>query len=98
MDSSTAFKTKYSSQEIDNMSFDPLYRSKVTEVFDVPKATKVTTAGSATYVGIAPVGSSQSDPVWQAQKIDTTTGAVVTWADNGNFSQVATDLTALTYS
>ena len=30
--------------------------------------------------------------------VDETTGVVITWADSGNFSQVATDLTSLTYA
>ena len=61
-------------------------------------ATKVTTVGSVTYVGIAPIGSSQASAVWQAKKVDSTTGVVITYADSGNFSQVATDLTALSYA
>lgn len=62
-------------------------------------AQKVTVSGSITYVAIAIPGSSQSSSVWQAKKIDETTGVVVTWADgNDSFDNVATDLTALSYS
>lgn len=91
-------KTEYAEQELGNRSFDEKYGTYVTQVFDTPMATKVTVAGAITYVGKAPVGSSQSDAVWQAQKIDTTTGTVITWADSGNFTQVATDLTSLAYA
>jgi hypothetical protein len=60
-------------------------------------AMKVTVVGSVTYIGKAVIGSSQSDAVWQAQKIDATTGTIITWADGGKFTQVATDLTSLSY-
>jgi hypothetical protein len=63
------------------------------------QACKITTSGSITYVAFAPVGSSQASAVWQCQKLDETTGMVVTWADgNANYDNVATDLTALSYS
>lgn len=62
-------------------------------------ATKITVSGSVTYVAKAAVGSAQGSAVWQVQKIDETTGTVITWADgNAEFDNVATDLTALTYS
>ena len=64
-----------------------------------PMAVKTTPVGSITYVGIAQPGSSQASAVWQALKVDETSGTVVTWADgNANFDNIATDLTALTYS
>lgn len=62
-------------------------------------ATKIVTAGSIVYIGKALPGASESDAVWQAKKIDRTTGAVITWADgNSRFDNTATDLSALTYS
>ena len=62
-------------------------------------ATKVTTVGSITYVGLAAPGSVQSDAVWQAKKVDQTTGTIITWADgDADFNNVATDLSALSYS
>lgn len=69
-------------------------------VGDVNYAIKVTTSGTITYIGIAPVGSNQSDAVWQCKKVDesVTNTIIITWADSGRFSQVATDLTALSYS
>lgn len=91
-------KIKYSSQEIDNMSFDETYRLPVVEEFETPKAEKLTEAGSITYYAEAPVGSAEASAVWRAQKVDTSSGVVITWADSGNYTQVATDLTALTYA
>ena len=91
-------KIKYSSQEIDNMSFDETYRLPIVQQFNTPKAIKITEVGSVTYIADAPVGSSQASAVWRAQKLDETSGLVITWADNGNYTQIATDLTALSYS
>jgi hypothetical protein len=91
-------KIKYSSQEIDNMSFDETYGLPIVQQFNTPKAIKITEAGSVTYIADAPVGSSQASAVWRAQKLDETSGLVITWADSGNYSQIATDLTALSYS
>ncbi len=62
-------------------------------------ATKVTVSGLVTYVAKAAPGSAQASAAWSAKKIDTTTGVVITWADgNNNYDNVATNLTALTYS
>lgn len=62
-------------------------------------AMKVTTSGSITYLALAKPGTAQSSAAWQARKIDATTGAVITWADGDTeWNNVATDLTALTYS
>ena len=91
-------KTKYAEQELGNRSFDEIYGTYVFQIFDTPTAVKVTTVGSITYVAKAPVGSDPASAVWQAQKIDSTSDVVITWADSGNFSQVATDLTTLVYS
>jgi hypothetical protein len=60
-------------------------------------ATKITVDGAVTYIAKAPVGSDQAEAVWQAQKVDTSDGTVITWADSGRFTQIATDLTSLTY-
>ena len=93
-----AQKIKYSSQEIDNMSFDETYKLPVGQIFETPKAVKVTVSGTTTYVAEAPVGSAEGDAVWRAQKIDESSDTIITWADSGNYTQVATDLTALSYS
>ncbi len=63
-------------------------------------AVKVTVSGSDTYIGKAAIGSAQSAAVWQAKKVTVTGGdTVITWADgDGNFDNIATDLTLLTYS
>jgi hypothetical protein len=63
-------------------------------------ATKITVSGNYTYLGIAAPGTAQSTAKWQCKRIDSSVAGttVITWADNANFSQVATDLTSLTYS
>ena len=62
-------------------------------------AIKVTVSGDVTYVGKAIVGTAQATAKWQAQKIDETSGTVITWADgDADFNNLATDLTALSYS
>jgi hypothetical protein len=90
---------KHTEQNILNWSFDETYRSLVFQELETPMAVKITENGAVTYIAKAPAGSSQSDPVWQVRKVDETTGTVITWADgDGNFDNIATDLTALTYS
>lgn len=60
-------------------------------------AMRVQTSGTDTYIGQAVPGSGTGDSVWRAQKIDA--DGNTTWADgNANFDNVATDLTALSYS
>ena len=62
-------------------------------------AIKITESGSITYIGYANPGTAQATAAWKVMKMDTTSGLVITWADgNLNFDNVATDLTALTYS
>lgn len=62
-------------------------------------ALKVTVSGAITYVAEAAIGTAQSAASWRVKKVDTTSGTVVTWCDgNDNFDNVATDLTALSYS
>lgn len=66
---------------------------------DTPYATKITESGSYTYIAKAAVGSAQSSAVWQAFRVDESSGLVILWADgNSNFDNTATDLTTLTYS
>lgn len=60
---------------------------------------KVTTSGTNTYLALAKPGASQSSAIWQARRIDSSSGVSITWADgNANFDNSATDLTALSYS
>lgn len=52
-----------------------------------------------TYIGKALLGSLTSNSVWQIQKIDDTSGTVITWADGSNaFNQIWDDRENLTYS
>lgn len=106
------FSTKHTEQAVLNdardESFDPAPLIVQSNEFDGENllkkqtdlvAMKVTKGTGVTYIGIAPIGSSQSDPVWQCHLI-TVSGndTVFTWADsNANFDNIATDLTALTY-
>ena len=54
---------------------------------------------TVTYIGKATPGTATSVSLWQIQKIDTTTGTVITWADgNGDFDNVWDNRTSLTYS
>lgn len=103
--------TRRTSQSILNDSFDEEYRVLNTAQVEsdgtnlIRKqsslvAMKVTESGSDTYVAIAPIGTAQATAGWQAKKI-TVSGAdtTITWCDgNANFDNVATDLTALSYS
>lgn len=103
-------QAKHSEQNVLNDSFDEEFGVSTVQTlgFDGSSlqrfiadsvALKLTVSGTITYVGIAPPGTSQSSAAWQCKKIDTTTGVVITWADgNSSFDNVATDLTALTYS
>jgi biopolymer transport protein ExbD len=64
-----------------------------------PQNVKITESGNYTYVAYAPLGTAQASALWQAFRIDETSGLVVLYADgNANYDNVATDLTALTYS
>lgn len=47
------------------------------------------TTTNVTYIGKSVIGSAVGSAVWQIQKIDETTGMVITWADgNSNFDNV----------
>ena len=62
-------------------------------------ATRVAEVGAVTYVGNAPIGTATTEALWQIQKIDSTSGTVVTWADgNDNMDNVWDDYATLTYS
>lgn len=104
-------RTKRSSQAIDNFSFDEETLTKVVLPLEYDPsgatkrtvtenlAVKVTVSGTTTYVAQATIGSAQSSAVWRVKKIDESSGTVITWADgNDSFDNVATDLTALSYS
>lgn len=62
-------------------------------------AVKMTEVGDVTYIAIARPGTSEATDKWQVKKLDQSAGLVITWADgDADFNNVATDLTALTYS
>jgi hypothetical protein len=50
--------------------------------------------GSVTYIAEAPVGTAVSTPIWTIQKIDETTGTIITWA----FNVAQEDYATVTYS
>lgn len=103
-------KIKFTFQEMFNLSFDPDFNQNTVEImgFDgqnlqrLPAgnfATKKTVSGTTTYFAKAAPGTLQSTAKWQAFKLDKSSGLVITWADgDNNFDNIATDLTALTYS
>lgn len=110
-DNKQAFDTEFSEQALLNRSYDRTTSvlafesltyngtANPTRLVSKEMATKVTVSGTSTYVAKAPIASAQASAIWQAKKIDTTSGVVITWADgNASFDNVATDLTALTYS
>jgi len=54
---------------------------------------------TVTYIGKATPGTATSVSLWQIQKIDTTTGTVITWADgNGDFDNIWANRASLSYS
>jgi len=107
-------KTELTSQTIDNYDFDKQYGisrkaqyvyNPATDSFEAVDVTgkvmktKITTSGDITYVAKAPVGTAESEDKWQAKKVEVSgSDTTITWADSGKFTQVATDLTALTYA
>ena len=79
-----------------------LFSGEASEVITVPEAQKVQVVGDVTYMGQAEPGSIESAAVWRARKIDETIVGdrelKTTWADDANYTQIATDLTSLSYS
>lgn len=69
------------------------------EVISAPEATKLTEVGKVLYIGKAKAGSDYADPVWKCSKFDESvkTDQNLQWADGARYSQIATDLTSLTY-
>ena len=58
---------------------------------------EIQTDATYTYIAHAVPGTALATAGWRAQRITTATGVRI-FADGGAFSQVATDLTALTYA
>lgn len=79
-----------------------LFSGGASEVISYPEAKKMQVVGDISYFGFAEPGTLESAALWKAMKLDETiVGDLelkITWADNGNYTQVATDLTSLTYS
>jgi hypothetical protein len=104
-------QNKYSEQNILNNVYDQALRVLAVMGFGYDgtnaqapvadaMAIKITESGNYTYIGMAAPGTVQSTAKWQCRRMDSSVAGttVITWADNANFSQVATDLTSLTYS
>jgi len=92
--------TMISQEDIQNAEHDAIASAKRTVDSSSLMAQKVTVVGDVTYSASAIVGSLEASAVWQAQKV-TVSGSdtTVTWADGDTlYDNVATDLTALTYS
>lgn len=88
-------------QDLEMDKFTPIGRETAVRVLSSSDAyaLKMTVSGAITYIAKAPVGSDQADAVWQVQKLDESSGLVITWADGDeDFDNIATDLTSLSYS
>jgi len=97
-------------QAIQNSSFDPEFGVLVVGLLGYDGANlvrqsadtlamKMTVVGSVTYIAVAAPGTAQATAKWQVKKLDETSGLVITYADgDAEFDNVATDLTALSYS
>ena len=73
--------------------------SKATKVLILDEATVVDSSGAPVfYVGKAPIGTASSASVWKIQKIDTTSGVIVTYAGGGNYTQIWDNRTSLVYA
>ena len=44
-------------------------------------------SATVTYIGKAPMGSATSASVWLIEKVDTTSGTIITWAGTGGYDQ-----------
>lgn len=56
-------------------------------------------SATVTYVGKADPGTATSSALWQIQKIDTSSGTVITWADgDGDFDNEWDNRASLSYS
>jgi hypothetical protein len=57
------------------------------------------TTPNVTYIGQAPIGSDESQAVWQIKKVDESSGIIITWADgNSNFDNIWNNRASLIYS
>lgn len=102
--------SKYTSQHIDNQSFNDTYqvaqtlpleydpsgavRLKVTEDL----TTRWEVSGSYIYLGEAAVDSATSDAVWRVQRIDTSTGQILFADGDPSFDNIYDNRASLSYS
>ena len=105
-----AAQNKYPEQYIQNASYDEEFNTLVVELLGYDggalqrniadsMALKITESGAVTYIANAAPGTAQATAKWRCMKIDDSSGTVITWADgNASFDNVASDLTALSYS
>lgn len=64
-----------------------------------PLTLRMETVGNLTYLGTAPPGSSEADPVWQVKRLDKSSGMVILFADgNDRFDNVWANRAGLSYS
>lgn len=57
------------------------------------------TTTSVTYIGKATTGTATASATWQIQKIDETTGMIITWADgDSSFNNIWDNRASLTYA
>lgn len=103
-------QNKYTLQNMGNTSFDEDFNVNAVQTLGYDgtnlqrlnasnMAVKVTVDGTNTFLALAAPGTTQATAKWQARKIDTSSGVVITWADgNSSFDNVASDLAALSYS
>lgn len=105
----TFSKTKYTTQYMQNWGFDDTLKKPMvlaggfdgTENVQRPEASdlqvKITEAGGYTYVAKSAIGTAVSSADWKVFRVDSSGNKL--YADgNANYDNVATDLTALTYS
>lgn len=101
--------TKYTSQHIDNQSFDDgLQVSVVLPVEYDPSgsavrkvtgnlASKTYITATEAYTGEATIGSATSAAVWRVSKTTLASPFTTTWAGGGAFNQIMDDYLTLTY-
>lgn len=92
----TSFDEDFGVNAVETLGFDgvALQRSVADSM-----AVKIETDTDVKYIGLAAPGTAQATAKWQAFKVDTSSGTVITFADgDASFDNVATDLSALSYS
>lgn len=104
-------KTQETEQAVLNNSVDPDFDVLAVETLEYDPAgnlkrkttsnlaTRIVESGNYIYIGKATIGSATSSAVWQVKRVDTTSGAVILWADgDDSFDNVFDDYSSLSYS